>query len=339
MWHTPEGDKLIDGTYKRLLQKAIAFMCEDILTDAEINGDDEYEEPMISGVHVFDKMNGKQALYYLAYVASMLFESKLDAELNYLTEATIAAIHNYISNSITCEIEMGEGDDWRKLTLDAIDWFGEDAPSPLGTDKWDDTDEWARLADILSENILWDADWELADEVLDLHPDNRQEFYDKMGVEDDYFMTIPPEISKEEVDKAVSTIRRLTKDRNQNMKRKQSKCSCGWPKFVVKAEVENLKLSNGVVSADVKIVHACRRCKKIAKSTTTHGECQIEPIDATNLSVQVIRRDKIIMYSRDGNYIKYRICFAIVSTCSHGYTKECYRGLFKVSEREKHGTF
>jgi hypothetical protein len=156
-----------------------------------------------------------------------------------------------------------------------------------------------------------------------------------MRVEDDYFMTIPPEPSKEEVDKSISTIRRLTKDRNKKIK---PKCSCGWPKFVVKAEVENLKLSSDIVSADVRIIHACRRCKKIAKSTTVHGECQIEHIDAPNLSVQIVCRDKVIMYASDGDYIKYRIRFAIVSTCSHGYTKECYRGHFKVSERgEKHG--
>jgi len=336
MWHTPDGDKIIDGAYKRLLQKSIAFMCEDILTDADINDDDEYEKPMISGVHVFDKMNGKQALHYLAYVADMLFENESDAELNYLTEATVAAVHNYIANSIAVEIEMGEGDSWRKLTLDAIDWFDEDVPSPLGTDTWDDADRWATLVDMLSENILWDADWELVDKVLDIHPDNRQEFYDKMGVEDDYFMAIPPEPSKEEVDESVSIIRRLTKDRNKNAK---PKCSCGWPRFVVKAEIENLRLSCDVVSADVRIVHSCRRCKKVAKSTTTHGECKTEHVDAPNLSIQIIRRDKITMHARDGSYIKYRICFAIMSTCSHGYTKECYRGFFKVSERgEKHGT-
>ncbi|MFA5767461.1 MAG: hypothetical protein WC919_06050 [Candidatus Paceibacterota bacterium] len=121
-------------------------------------------------------------------------------------------------------------------------------------------------------------------------------------------------------------------------KKAKPRCSCGWDKFVAKAEVENLKLSDGVVSADVKIVHTCRRCKKIAKSTTTHGECQIEHVDAPNLSVQIVLRDKITMYASGSNYLKYRICFAIVSTCSHGYTKECYRGFFKVSERgERHG--
>ena len=109
----------------------------------------------------------------------------------------------------------------------------------------------------------------------------------------------------------------------------EPKCSCGWPRFVVKAEVENLKLFGDVVSADVSIIHACKRCKKVAKSTTVHGECQIDHVDTPSLSVQIVRKDKDTY--RD--HVEYRICFAVMSTCSHGYTKECYRGFFKVSEK------
>ena len=66
------------------------------------------------------------------------------------------------------------------------------------------------LLDFLAGRVLWDSDWEM-DEQLDADPDAAGSVKDRLGIDRDYFVDVPPEPSDAEAERLLAELRSLTR--------------------------------------------------------------------------------------------------------------------------------
>ncbi len=67
------------------------------------------------------------------------------------------------------------------------------------------------LLDCLEDRVLWDNDWEM-EEQLDADPDTSRRLKQELGIEEDYFVAIPPDPNDEEAERLWDELRELTSD-------------------------------------------------------------------------------------------------------------------------------
>ena len=58
--------------------------------------------------------------------------------------------------------------------------------------------------------MFWDADWEMADEYLNLPPEAASEQLDRHGIAEDYFTAVPDDLAGENLEDARQQLARLT---------------------------------------------------------------------------------------------------------------------------------
>jgi hypothetical protein len=204
MWHTPIGERVVKGAEGRLLRASL----RSVLRIIEEHSDDFDDSPLF-GVSLFDQLEKSQRLVLLADIAAALFrENVAPICLTAVVEATVFALYVNVMNEIEYEVELqGEVQlaprcRWRRLVLAACRKVGE---SPAG-EHFDDVQEWITLPAVsstdinawndevtaLSERVLGDRDWELADELLDQPPEVANHLKAHLGIDDDYFTAVVP---------------------------------------------------------------------------------------------------------------------------------------------------
>jgi hypothetical protein len=82
-------------------------------------------------------------------------------------------------------------ENWRRLTLAAYSSDG--AMDDLPEEDCDDMSEWEFLVECLSDRVLWDADYEGGDNFLDSSPELACEMRGIFGIDDEYFLDVPPD--------------------------------------------------------------------------------------------------------------------------------------------------
>jgi hypothetical protein len=201
MWHTSAGDRVLQGAEAHLLKAALTAIVEEIKEEASSDGDLEQWE---YGIPRFDELTWTQRLQLLEHVASnLLLPSAGTPDLNAVNESAVAALYERMRHEIDFEIdsETGTSTQWRQMVLAAYDeQFGEEEedfeddevfvqPEVTSADR----KAWSFLIECLEDHILWDQDF-LMDEFLDSPPEKSQRLKQFMGIDDDYYSSIAPDV-------------------------------------------------------------------------------------------------------------------------------------------------
>ena len=82
-------------------------------------------------------------------------------------------------------------------------------PRPSSTSR--DIAAWNTLIEHLTDAVLWDRDFEMADSFLDIDPSVSQRRRRMLGIDDDYFTRVAPDPRPDEVWNLVSRTRDIVR--------------------------------------------------------------------------------------------------------------------------------
>lgn len=226
MWHTSRGDRTLNGHEAALVSSAVEIMVSALL----MHIDEDFEESAPdceSGITIYDVCTPSQRIGLLHDVAKhLLTDTDAPIPLSALIDATVAAIFVEIRDQIAIEIELASSDDmtgqriWRQLVLDA---HASQYPQPTDEDFGLSAEEiqassldlrrWEFMINELSDMILWDRDFEMADGFLDVDPGVSQQRRRLLGIEDEYFTAVAPDPRPDEAYKLASKTRDIVRGR------------------------------------------------------------------------------------------------------------------------------
>lgn len=196
---------MLQGAERRLFVESLAMIVDNLnVTDGPFD------------IAVFDRLQRNQKIAVLHTMAKgLLCGQEPTPRLTASIEAAVATV--FLQGCDMLSLELDEESDepeegapsypsWRELILAA----GREAEiDDLASVTEDDPDEWELPLDCLEARVLWDYDWEM-EEQLDVDPDVSQEMKQKMGINDDYFITVPPDPTDEEAERLLAELRELT---------------------------------------------------------------------------------------------------------------------------------
>lgn len=231
MWHTSRGDRTLRGDEAALVRNAIDAMVDTLL----IHIDDDLEDiggSCESGVALYDALSPSQRIGLLHDVAKhLLTETESTLPLSAPVEATVAAIFVDIRDQIAIEIDFPstqsktseDEPSWRQMVLQAFQSLrrlpdGEEEAEdcdPLDDDLPEassrDMDPWEYLVESLVDSILWDRDFEMAESFLDVDPGVSRQRRRLLGIDEDYFTSVPPDPRPDEVFDLISRTRDIVR--------------------------------------------------------------------------------------------------------------------------------
>ena len=180
-WHAQAGDLVLLGDEARLFRDAILLLCDEI---SEAIDD---EDSIYGGARVFNQMTRTQQLASLELVTKSLFHETEDClELNAWNEATLATILSEIRTLLHLEIDEGNEDEIRRVIFRLTE-------CDVSRDDWNDWSEWDSILDEYEDRFLWDNDFEDT-EITDMPPDCADSVRQMMGIADEYYATVPPDL-------------------------------------------------------------------------------------------------------------------------------------------------
>lgn len=188
MWYTPQGEKHFDGPFGTLLAVGltrILYMLKPHLLPHNV------PIPFHSGYRAFDHLTREQQVAALFEVGSALLRVQSSPpDIKAYHEAAAATVFWGILLELEHEIREKEVN-LRHLVLRVFDekYNGLD---PLVMPDCDDLEDWKILLDDLAAFIIWDDSFE-NDSINDLSPEKREEFFDKVSIDRDYYIAIPPD--------------------------------------------------------------------------------------------------------------------------------------------------
>lgn len=190
MWHTEHGDRVLRGPEARVFAEGLVNLVE-----SELAPDDDF----LSGIPVFDSLTYPQKIAVLHQVAKALFlETVPMPELTAVLEGAVAAVIQSVRRLLAEELEGATGGDrsLRKLIARACRDLGvEEVPSPSSGSE----EDWVFCVECLHDAILWDADYLGENLFVDLPPERARALKDEMGIADEYFLSVAPDPSADQV--------------------------------------------------------------------------------------------------------------------------------------------
>ncbi len=223
MWHTSRGDRTLIGHEASLVSFAIDTMIDALLVHLDEEDETSLAPECQSGIEVYDVLTASQRVGLLHDVAQFLLtDTEAVLPLSAASEAAVAAIFVEIRDQIAIEIDLysengieGYSDTtlWRRLLLAAYQSlfqsgeldkdfdpeFEELDSEELPQMTSDDLAIWERLIERLTDAILWDRDFEMAESFLDVDPGISDRRRRLLGIENDYFTHIVPDPRPEQV--------------------------------------------------------------------------------------------------------------------------------------------
>jgi hypothetical protein len=182
-WHAQDGDLVLQrGDEAGLFNYVIQYFC-DMIPSAADDADSTF-----GGARLFDQMTRTQQLASLELVTKYLFLKTEDClELNAWSEATLASILAQMRILLQVEVEDGDRDDLRRVISRLTE-------CDVSRDDWNDWSEWDTIFDIYEDRFLWDNDFEDTG-ITDLPPEHADAVRQMMGIADDYYTAIPPDLN------------------------------------------------------------------------------------------------------------------------------------------------
>lgn len=227
-WKTPDGNRQLGGAEAAVVRESLAFMVDQIGQSLDWSDD---EQIWGTGVGLFDEITRTQQLVVTKSVAEHLLTETSDTlELTAIHEAVVGAIFRNLAVQIEIELDMEPAEKnihwkfyWRRLTLAAYhecysdeedDRFEDDDPE----DPWvtpqsiesRNLPQWESLAESLADRILWDRDFEMAENFLDTDPAKAAVLKQMVGVDTDYYSSVAADPKPHEVEELLRQVRRIT---------------------------------------------------------------------------------------------------------------------------------
>ncbi len=204
MWWTPDGERILQGAEARLFREALGMVVDMVREDAE--GSWQFIAPP------FDNLQPNQKLAVLAEVGSALLRANQPMpRLTAVREAAVGAVYEAIMLMVEMEIDQPEEElaspTWRELVLAACQEQGIDEVLDPASEE---IDEWGMLISCLTDAVLWDEDWKDSESLLDADPKASRALKKLLGIEEDYYVAVPPDPSAEEMERVWATLRELT---------------------------------------------------------------------------------------------------------------------------------
>jgi hypothetical protein len=197
-WQTPRGDRVPAGPEAAVFREALMIITDWV--EGDMDQDQAFHE---FGFPVFDSVAARGNLALLADVVhALLVETEACPKLTAVSEATAGAIFVALDESLEHEIDnefdLPDRFFFRKLILEAIAVVDPDLETPHADDcDWDD---WEFLIDLFRDRILWDRDFEAEPTFGDADPLTGEDVKDNTGIDNDYFQTVAPDPSDEELE-------------------------------------------------------------------------------------------------------------------------------------------
>jgi hypothetical protein len=177
-----------------------------------------------SGLSVFDRLTPGQRQAALLTMAQALLQRQVAAPpVTAVLAAAVAATYDALLGLIETEIQFEEGrTDLRRDVLAAVTETGywqqipesrsaAEAPTPSPTPWCTDMDQWAELVDALRDEILDDCDHALEDGLVDSAPSTAGAMKRMLGIDRDYFVTVPDDPSPARMQEIHEELIRLTR--------------------------------------------------------------------------------------------------------------------------------
>ena len=181
-------------------------------------------------VALFDELTQTQQLIVTKTVAEhLLTDTKQTLELTAINEATVYTVFRNLAVQIEVEIDTEVDMEeewkffWRRLTLRAYrecffdedaDVFENDDPEePWVTPQSEASrklEQWDSLVESLADRILWDRDFKMAASFLDTEPAEASVLKQMLGIENDYYSSIAPDPTPDQVDGLLREVREIT---------------------------------------------------------------------------------------------------------------------------------
>lgn len=194
MYRTESGIRVLRGAEQRLLAESFRLIADDLCL-----GEYPYDIPIIENL----THNQRIAVYHRA-VSALFLETEPPPELTAVLEAAVASAYLLIRARISDLLEakaqkindpeMAKWPPWRELANAVGREMGLEETCEL-----DEMDcmEWDLLLENIEYGVLWDSDWEMA-EHLDLDPEKARRVKSNLGIDEDYFIAIPPDPNDDE---------------------------------------------------------------------------------------------------------------------------------------------
>jgi hypothetical protein len=215
MYRTSQGERTLRGAERGLFVESLGMIVDYLATD-------DYE----AGIALFDDLQRNQKIALLLGVSKALLRDNVSAPpLKAASEAAVAAVYRHAQERVADEIEVpgscqleveedvwGEepddaGPSWRTLVRDACRKTLQVDDLPATDDA--NAEKWSFLIDCLQDRVLWDSDWEMA-EQQDVAPDQRQDIRQELGIEADYYVWIPPDPTDDSAARMLAELQHLT---------------------------------------------------------------------------------------------------------------------------------
>lgn len=211
MWRMPGGDRVLTDPEWELFAAGLAPLRDEIDDDISGGTDDAR-----TGIGVFDRLTPEQKLALLADTASALRDPAVpSAPHTAANEGAIAAVLSMVRIGLEMELDFAgmkveeeKPTEIRRLLWAVCDDAGRrDEPLPEVTSV--ERDEWDLLLEEFEGRILWDADYELGDEFLDLPREEARERLQFFRIDPDYYLVEPDEPAEAGLIAARQTLARL----------------------------------------------------------------------------------------------------------------------------------
>jgi hypothetical protein len=203
MWWTPDGQRVLQGTEAGLFREALGTIVDMVRNDDE--GLWQFDAPP------FDGLRPNQKLAVLAQVGSaLLCEEQPMPKLTAVLEAAVGAIYEAIRVMVEMEMDQPaegcESPTWRESVVATCRERGiEEFIDPAS----EDLDGWEVLVSSLADGVLWDEDWKDATH-LDADPKASRAVKTLLGIDEDYYVTVPPDPTDVEMEGVWATLVGLT---------------------------------------------------------------------------------------------------------------------------------
>ncbi|TWU38451.1 hypothetical protein [Novipirellula artificiosorum] len=222
MWHTSRGDRTLRASEASLVSLAIDTMIDALLVHLDDEDDVAIAPECQSGIAVYDSLTVSQRVGLLHDVARyLLTDTKTTFPLSATTEAAVAAIFIEVRDQVAIEIDLYPENAKNGLPSEALTWrlhvleahhalsrepaiddreaIFDDESVVLPQVDSADLELWEGLIEKLTDAVLWDRDFELADSFLDVDPGVSHQRRRLLGIDNDYFTYVAPDPRPEQV--------------------------------------------------------------------------------------------------------------------------------------------
>jgi len=207
MYNTPVGIRVLEGAERRLFVESLATIVDQLVV-----GDDSYHSGPFGGL----QRNQKTSVLHIV-ARALLCEEESAPKLTAAIEAAVGTVFDRVRTMLALEslgdidssdCLFGVGLTWRELVLAAGRETGISAD--MSDFNEDDPDDWDLLLDCLEDRMLWDRDWEM-EEHLDADPEASRRVKQELGIDEVYFIAVPPDPTEEECQRLLDELCELTR--------------------------------------------------------------------------------------------------------------------------------